>query len=149
MGLFWKDTCSERSWQITGFPKEKSKKVRKNQTVSRFFRKILGEGKGVSTMATTIFCKKVQKNSPNGTIFGKILVRRRPGFLLDRKKKLKKVQNFPATLDFFWKILIRGQKKGSTIFPMPGRKKWEKWKKIRPLPDFRRRYLFGAIRWQL
>ena len=40
-------------------------------------------------------------------------------------KKLKKVQNFSATLDFFWKILIRGQKKGSTIFPMPGRKKLE------------------------
>ena len=64
----------------------KMKKIQKNQTISKFFWKILGEGKGVSTMATTIFCKKGQKNSPNGTIFGKILVRRRPGFLLDRKK---------------------------------------------------------------
>jgi hypothetical protein len=83
---FWKDTCLERSWHFTGHPKEKSKKVRKSQTISKFFWKILGEGKGVSTMATIIFCKKGQKNSPNGTIFGKILVRRRPGFLLDRKK---------------------------------------------------------------
>ena len=44
-------------------------------------------------------------------------------------KKLKKVQNFSSTLDFFWKILIRGQKKGSTIFPMPGRKKMGKMEK--------------------
>ena len=76
-----------RCWEGNNWENgKKSKKVRKNQTISKFFWKILGEGKGVSTMATTIFCKKVQKNSPNGTIFGKILVRRRPGFLLDRKK---------------------------------------------------------------
>lgn len=154
---FWKDTCmeieavekifqkkSKKSEPFGAFlerylfgtirakyrlPERKIKKVRKNQTVSRFFRKILGEGKGVSTMATTIFLqKKFKKIPPMGRFLERYL------FGDDRDfcwivKKLKKVQNFPATLDFFWKILIRGQKNGSTIFPMPGRKKWEKWKK--------------------
>ena len=145
LGLFWKDTCSGRSWQITGFRKEKSKKVRKNQTVSRFFRKILGEGKGVSTMAMTIFAKKVKKIPPMGRFLERYL------FGDDRDfcwivKKLKKVQNFSATLDFFWKILVWDNPGKIQASEKKNRKKSEK---IRPLPDFRRRYLVGAIRWQL
>lgn len=68
---FWKDTCSGRSGQNTGLRKEKSKKVRKNQTTFGFSSKILGEGKGVSTMATTIFCKKDQKKFPQWADFWK------------------------------------------------------------------------------
>ena len=79
---FGKDTCLGQSGQNTGFRKEKSKKVRKNQTISKFFRKILGEGKRSRWQASQ-------------------------------------------------------------------RKNGKKSEKVRPLPDFRRRYLFGAIRWQL
>ncbi len=121
---FWKGTCLEHSEHFAGLRKEKSKKVRKNQTISKFFWKILGEGKGVSTMATTIFCKKGQKNSPNGTIFGKILVRRRPGFLLDRKKIEKKFKIFRPLWIFSGRYLVTAKMR-STIFPMPGRKKLE------------------------
>ena len=61
-------------------------------------------------------------------------------------KKLKKVQNFSATLDFFWKILVWDNPGKIQASEKKNRKKSEK---IRPLPDFRRRYLVGAIRWQL
>ena len=37
--IFVEDTCLERSWQITGFRKEKLKKVRKKGTTDGFFGK--------------------------------------------------------------------------------------------------------------
>ena len=148
-GFFGKILVRSDPGKLQASQKKNRKKSEKSQTVSRFFRKILGEGKGVSTMATTIFCKKVQKNSPNGTIFGKILVRRRPGFLLDRKKNWKKFKIFRPLWIFSGRYLYEGRKRDQQYFPCREGKKWEKWKKIRPLSDFRRRYLFGAIRWQL
>jgi hypothetical protein len=75
-------------------------------------------------MATTIFCKKGQKNSPNGTIFGKILVRRRPGFLLDRKK-IEKSSKFFGHFGFFLEDTCLGQSGQNTGFPK------EKSKKVR------------------
>ena len=145
-GIFGKILVRSDPGKLQASRKKNRKKVWKNQTISKFFWKILGEGKGVSTMATTIFCKKDQKNSPNGTIFGKILVRRRPGFLLDRKKNWKKFKIFRPISFFFWKILVwdnPGKIQAS------GKKNRKKSEKVRPLPDFRRRYLVGAIRWQL
>jgi len=51
---FGKDTCSGRSWQNTGFRKEKSKKVRKNQTTSGFSSKILVWSDPMATLTTTL-----------------------------------------------------------------------------------------------
>ena len=80
-------------------------------------------------------CKKVQKKSPTGAIFGKIHVRKRGLFLINHKKILKKVHFFQPLWIFSGRYLVTA-KKGSTIFPMPGRKKLEKMEKIRPLRDF-------------
>ena len=103
-------------------------------------------------MATTIFCKKGQKNSPNGTIFGKILVRRRPGFCWI-VKKIEKSSKFSGHFGFFLEDTYTRAEKGINNISHAGKEKngknGKKSEKVRPLSDFRRRYLFGAIRWQL
>jgi hypothetical protein len=43
-----------QSGQNTGFPKEKSKKVRKSQTTSGFSSKILGWSDPMATLTTTL-----------------------------------------------------------------------------------------------
>ena len=73
-------------------------------------------------MATTIFCKKGQKNSPNGTIFGKILVRRRPGFLLDRKK-IEKSSKFSGHFGFFLEDTYTRAEKGINNISHAGKEK--------------------------
>ena len=140
-GFFGKILVRSDPGKLQASGKKKQKKKKKNQTISKFFWKILGESKGVSTMATTIFCKKVQKNSPNGTIFGKILVRRRPGFLLDRKKNWKKFKIFRPLSFFSGRYLIRAHR---AFYRLPERKIEKKSAKIRPFTVFCRRYLDGA-----
>ncbi len=139
-------------WSDPGISQATRKKNRKKsgkiRLFSKFFGRYLVKAKVYQRWQRQFFAKKVKKIPPMGRFLERYL------FGDDRDfcwivKKLKKVQNFPATLDFFWKILIRGQKRDQQYFPCREGKKWEKWKKIRPLSDFRRRYLFGAIRWQL
>jgi len=52
--FFLEDTCLGQSGQNTGFRKEKSKKVRKNQTTSGFSSKILVWSDPMATLTTTL-----------------------------------------------------------------------------------------------
>ena len=95
------------------------------------------------------FAKKFKKIPPMGRFLERYL------FWDDQDfcrivKKLKKSSKFFGHFWFFLEdTFTRAEKRDQQYFPCREGKKWEKWKKIRPLSDFRRRYLFGAIRWQL
>ena len=60
--LLWKDTCWGRSGKNTGFRKEKSKKVRKNQTTSGFSSKILVWSDPMATLTTTLLAVQIQEH---------------------------------------------------------------------------------------
>jgi hypothetical protein len=66
-------------------------------------------------------------------------------------KKIEKSSKFFGHFGFFLEDTYTRAEKGINNISHAGKEKngknGKKSEKVRPLPDFRRRYLFGAIRW--